>query len=160
MRDRVHNILMRNWVHCIYPQRDRIQYISHEWWSPQYLLLNDEVHSIYPMTDGVQGIYLWHMETIGFIVGSDRVHSIYSLEIWIEQRLLVKKCSPHNLLNRVNSIDTQYMESTAFSEERWSPQHLHMRDAIVALLSFPAVRGGAGNDTGHWFLFPILLLLH
>ena len=42
------------------------------------------------MTDGVQGIYLWHMETIGFTVGSDRVHSIYSLEIWIEQRLLVK----------------------------------------------------------------------
>ena len=81
------------------------------------------------------------MKTIGFTVGSDRVHNIYSLEIWIEQRLLVKKCSPHNLLNRdgVNSIDTQYMESTAFSEERWSPQHLHMRDAIVALLSFHAV---------------------
>ena len=50
------------------------------------------------------------------------------------------------------------MGSTAFSEERWSPQHLHMRDAIVALLSFPAVRGEAGNDTGHSFLFPILLL--
>ena len=29
--------------------------------------------------------------------------------------------------------------------ERWSPQHLHMKDAIVALLPFPAVRGEAGN---------------
>ena len=100
------------------------------------------------------------MESIGFTVGSDRIHSIYSLEVSIEQRLLVKKCSPHNLLNidGVHSIDTQDMDSTAFSEERWSSQHLHMRDAIVALLSFPAVRGEAGNDTGHCFLFPILLL--
>ena len=47
------------------------------------------------MTDGVQGIYLWYMESIGFTVGSDRVHSIYSLEIWIEQRLLVKKNVAH-----------------------------------------------------------------
>ena len=78
------------WVHCIYPKEIEYKIFSHEWWSPQYLLLNDEVHSIYPMTDGVQGIDLWQMVSIGFTVGSDRVHSIYSLEIWIEQRLLVK----------------------------------------------------------------------
>ena len=70
------------------------------------------------------------------------------------------KWSPHNLLNidGVHSIDTQEMEPTvfltrygvhSFPDERWSQQHLHMRNAIVALLPFPAVRGEAGNDTGH-----------
>ena len=50
---------MRNLVHCIYPKEIEYKIIfSHESWSPQYLLLNDEVHSIYPLTDGVQGIYL------------------------------------------------------------------------------------------------------
>ena len=49
---------MRNLVHCIYPKEIEYKIFSHEWWSPQYLLLNDEVRSIYPLTDGVQGIYL------------------------------------------------------------------------------------------------------
>ena len=40
------------------------------------------------------------------------------------------------------------MESTAFTHNRWSPQHLHMRYAIVALFPFHLVRCETGADTG------------
>ena len=67
-----------------------------------------------------------------------------------------------------HSIVSRQMESTVLTLKRWSPkkllvsqQHLlttnsviHTRD--VALFLFPLVRGEAGNDTGHRFLFPLL----
>ena len=65
------------------------------------------------------------------------------------------------------------MECTAFTHERWSTQHLLMRDgvhsiysqhmdlhiryAIVPLLVFPVVRSEAGNDTGRQFCFHLPL---
>ena len=51
----------------------------------------------------------------------------------------------------MESTDSQEMVSIAFADERRSPQHLHMTDAIVAFLPFLVVRDEAGNNTGHWF---------
>ena len=47
------------------------------------------------------------------------------------------------------------MGATAFPHNICSPQHLHMRDAIVACFIFPVVRGD--EDTCCRFLFPVLL---
>ena len=172
------HLLLLVWEHGIYSWETESTTYTHKKLRTQYLLQRDRVHDIssWAMESTKFTLNWWSTQHLPndrlstrHLLMTDGVHRIYSRERWIPQHLLSwemdwttftnKKWSPHNLFNMdgVNSIDTQEMESTAFPNVRWIPQHLHIRYAIIALLPFPTVWGEAGNETGPWFLIPLLL---
>ena len=86
------------------------------------------------------------------------VHDIYSREMesiantherWSPKHLFNERRSQQYLPMRGGvHISTSVMESTACTQDRRSPTHIHMRDRIVAVVLFVLVRGEAGTDTG------------
>ena len=79
------------------------------------------IHIIYSLTSSTAFVH-------SFASSCEVVSRIDCTASWTLLQLIVR--------DGVGSIYLCEMESTTFTHDRWSPQHLQMRDRIVALLLF------------------------
>ena len=107
-------------VHNITTQEMEFKAVIHERWSPKHLI------TIY----GVYRIYTRELASIlfidfGFPSSLSLVHNIYKGE---EESTAFTRYGVH-------SIDSQYMEYTVFTLERWSALYILMRDGFRSMYS-------------------------